>query len=549
MSEPHDSQGAPSAEASWQSLLEPWLKAADTDLAAMLQDVLEQHPELCARLEEALEGSQVENSGAQEDCEITIDLGGSHSASASDGIDMPAIAGFGDFDLLEEVGRGGMGIVYRARQKSLGRTVALKMILTGQLANAQEVRRFYAEAAAAAVLDHPHIVPIYDVDGREGRHYYTMGYVEGPTLDQVLKAHPLRPETAAEIVRKLALAVSYAHENGVVHRDLKPSNILMDVKGEPRITDFGLAMRDGHGTDERTGDIVGTPSYMAPEQAAGRVKEVNEAADIYSLGAILYACLTGRPPFQAETRFDTLLAVLEAEATLPRRLNRETPRELEWIIMRCLEKNPNNRYPSAQALADDLERWLLGEPVEAHRTGLWPRLRRWWRRQPTLVSHLAVLLVMALILPVMHILLKGTVAYLINMNLIFVAWAGASLGYQWMLDRPKLSEAARFLWAATDVCLLTLALFMTGPPLGGLLIGYPLLIVSAGMFFRVRLVIFMLVTCLVGFGMLVYAYETLRDPLYLAVYYAAGLISLGLMVAYQVYRIRALSRYYHKELV
>jgi serine/threonine-protein kinase len=590
----HD-RASTSAEASWRQLFQPWLKDADADLTAVLQDILEQHPELCMRLEEALGASQAEiegGDGTNEACDATIDLragrspesgspesGSPESGSPSGGarsspsasLDLPAIADFGDFDLLEEIGRGGMGIVYRARQKSLGRTVALKMILTGQLANAQEVRRFYAEAAAAAVLDHPHIVPIYDVDGRDGRHYYTMGYVEGPTLDEVLKAHPLRAEMAAEIVRKLALAVEYAHERGVVHRDLKPANILMDSQGEPRIADFGLAMRDGQGTDERTGDIVGTPSYMAPEQAAGRVKEVNEAADIYSLGSILYACLTGRPPFQAETRFDTLLAVLEAEATLPRQLNRETPRELEWIIMRCLEKKPDNRYPTAKALADDLERWLMGEPVEAHRTGLWPQLRRWWRRQPTLVSHLVVLVVMAIILQIMHVVLRGSTGYLINMNLIFLVWAGAITGYQWMLDRPRLAldadapvgmssfpqwllaprqlaESARFLWAATDVCLLTLALFLTGPPLGSLLIGYPLLIVAAGMFFRVRLVFFTLASCLIGFGVLAYAFETLRSPLYLAVYYAAGITSLGVMVAYQVYRIRALSRYYHKEL-
>src|SRR5690606_20478071 len=186
---------------------------------------------------------------------------------------------FGDYELFEEIGRGGMGIVYKARQSKLGRTVALKMILAGELAGPADVRRFRAEAEAAAKLDHPHIIPVYDVGECHGRHFFSMAYVEGPTLDHVLKMHPLPAESAAEIVRKVALAVHYAHDRGIIHRDLKLANILIDPNGEPKITDFGLAkLRDVQSVDERTGDIVGTPSYLSPEQAAGRVKEVGVAA-------------------------------------------------------------------------------------------------------------------------------------------------------------------------------------------------------------------------------------------------------------------------------
>jgi serine/threonine-protein kinase len=357
---------------------------------------------------------------------------------------------------------------------------------------------------------------------------------------------PLDPETAAEIVRKIALAAAYAHEQGIIHRDLKPANILLDNRGEPKIADFGLAKwGEGDGTNERTGDIVGTPSYMAPEQAAGRVNELTAAADVYSLGAILYACLTGRPPFQAESKLDTILAVLESEATLPRQINRQTPRELEWIVLRCLEKRPENRYPSAAALAEDLERFLLGEPVEARRTGWWPKLRRWARRQPSLVSHLAVIVVMTSAHQVLHVVLGGSTQYWINMTLLFAAWAIASVFFQWLLERPSRAEIARYCWAATDALLLTTALFLTGPPLDGLLIGYPLLIVAAGLFFRVRLVTFMTIACLIGFGVLCYGVPAEKP--YPPVYFALGMTAVGLMVAYQVHRIRVLSRYYHKD--
>lgn len=499
-----------------------------------LERLLEANPELCRQLEAAVAGQGSAS-------ELTIELDRSASASPS------PVGQFGDYELLEEIGRGGMGVVYRARQKSLGRIVALKMILAGEFADAAEVRRFHAEATAAAKFNHPHVVPIYEVNQCEGRHFFSMALVDGPTLDHVLKMRPLEPEKAAEIVRKIALAVQYAHERGVIHRDLKPANILLDVGGEPRIADFGLAKGgEVDSTLERTGDIVGTPSYMAPEQAAGKVNQVTTSADVYSLGAILYACVTGRPPFAAETKLDTVLAVLESEATLPRQINRQVPRELEWIILRCLEKHPDNRYASAAALAEDLERFLLGEPVEARRSGAWPRLRRWWRRQPMLVSHLVVIGAFMIAHQTLHWSLSGALAYLVQMTMLFLAWVLACVGFQIMLENPRRAVVGRFAWAACDAALLTMALYLTGPPLDGLVIGYPLLVVAAGLFFRVRLVAFMLAACLVGYGVLLSALPS-PEPVYPPIYFALGLTALGLMVMYQVHRIRVLSRYYRKE--
>ncbi len=282
---------------------------------------------------------------------------------------------FGDYELLDEIARGGMGVVYKARQCKLNRTVALKMILTGELASEAAVRRFYAEAEAAARLDHSHIVPVFEVGQHDGCHYFSMGYVEGESLAKRLRSGPLPPQQAAEYVRKIALAVHYAHEKGVVHRDLKPANVLLDGHGEPKVTDFGLAKRiDATDGATATGEVLGTPSYMPPEQAAGKVSELGPTADVYSLGATLYALLTGRPPFQAANVMDTLLQVLECPPPPPQVLNPDVPPDLQTVCMKCLEKAPGQRYASAAELADDLDRWLNGEPVHARSYRLMTRL-------------------------------------------------------------------------------------------------------------------------------------------------------------------------------
>jgi serine/threonine-protein kinase len=279
----------------------------------------------------------------------------------------------GDYELLVELGRGGMGVVYQARQVSLDRMVALKMILRGTTASPADLARFRAEAEAVARLDHPGIVPVYEVGELDGQPYFSMKFVAGTTLARRLTDGPLAPREAAALLAPVCRAIHFAHTQGVLHRDLKPSNILIDLDGRPHVTDFGLAKRisePGASGLTNTGAILGTPSYMAPEQAAGTRGEIGPASDVYSLGTILYAMLTGRPPFQAASPVDTVLLVLEQEPLPPRLINATADRDLEMIALMALQKPPELRYPSAQAMAEDLEAFLAGEPVSARSGGV-----------------------------------------------------------------------------------------------------------------------------------------------------------------------------------
>jgi len=305
---------------------------------------------------------------------------------------------FGDYELLEEIARGGMGVVYKARQVKLQRIVAVKMILAGELANQTDVERFHTEARAAANLHHPNIVAIHEVGQHDGQHYFSMDYVAGESLANKIARGPLPAREAATLLMKVAQAVSFAHVEGVIHRDLKPANILLDAKGEPHVTDFGLAKgiqgqpgAAATGLDlTQTGQVLGTPSYMPPEQAAGKTKDISSRSDVYSLGAVLYCELTGRPPFQAASTLDTLLQVLDREPVPPRTLNSAVSRDLETICLKCLAKEPRKRYPSAQELAADLDRFLTGRPIQARRIGPVGRSWRWCRRNPTLAAASAL---------------------------------------------------------------------------------------------------------------------------------------------------------------
>jgi outer membrane protein assembly factor BamB/tRNA A-37 threonylcarbamoyl transferase component Bud32 len=288
---------------------------------------------------------------------------------------------FGDYELLEEIARGGMGVVYKARQISLNRVVALKLILAGQLADEGEVRRFQAEAQTAAGLQHPNIVAIHAVGQHDGQHYFSMDYVEGRNLTDRVRDHPLPPRQAAGYVQTVAAAIHYAHQKGVLHRDLKPSNILVDAFDQPRVTDFGLAKRLGDKGLTATGAVLGTPSYMPPEQAAGDLSKIGPASDVYSLGAVLYELVTGRPPFQAATALDVLRQVLETEPAPPRLLNPGIDRDLETVILKCLAKQPGRRYAGAQDLADDLAAYREGRPIKARRPGWVRRALRWMGKQ------------------------------------------------------------------------------------------------------------------------------------------------------------------------
>ena len=302
----------------------------------------------------------------------------------------------GDYELLEVVGRGGQGVVYRAHQKSLNRTVALKMISLGSWATEAHLKRFRREAEAAASLEHSGIVPIYEVGESDGSFYFSMRFVEGGQLDQVMKREPISLREATELIAKVARTVHYAHEHGIVHRDIKPGNILVDAKGEPLLTDFGLArLVEAESTVTRTKEVMGTPSYMAPEQAVGNNAAVSSATDVYGLGAVLYQLLTDHPPFAGGTTFETIKLVLDTEPRPPRLLNREVDRELSTICLKCLEKDPKRRYPSALALAEDLEHWLKHEPIRAKRSGFFIHARKWVRRKPALAALIASLIALA----------------------------------------------------------------------------------------------------------------------------------------------------------
>ena len=290
----------------------------------------------------------------------------------------------GDYELLEEVGRGGQGVVFRARQKSLNRIVALKIIGLGQWATQAHLKRFRLEAEAAASLDHPCIVPIYEVGEPDGQCSFSMKFVEGGQLDEVVKQSPMSLRQAVELIAKVARTVHYAHEHGILHRDIKPGNILLDRKGEPHLTDFGLArLVESESTITRTVEVLGTPSYMAPEQAAGNNAQLTSATDVYGLGAVLYQLLTAHPPFAGGTTYETIKLLLEAEPRQPRLWNPKVDRDLSTICLKCLEKDPQRRYSSAQALAEDLERWLRHEPIHARRAGVIGRGKKWLQRNPT----------------------------------------------------------------------------------------------------------------------------------------------------------------------
>jgi tetratricopeptide (TPR) repeat protein/tRNA A-37 threonylcarbamoyl transferase component Bud32 len=400
-------QGPGEAGKNLDEVLAQYLLACEAGATPSRQQLVTDYPDLARELEEFFQGrDRFERVAAP--LRILGIAGGSPPSDPNQTVGtwshgepertLSLPCSFGDYELLEELARGGMGVVYKARQKSANRLVAVKRIRAGALASAGELQRFRNEAETVANLDHPHIVPLYEVGDHDGEPFFSMKLVEGQCLVEQLPRFQSDPQAAAQLVVQIARAVHYAHQRGVLHRDLKPGNVLLDGENRPHVSDFGLAKRVE--TDSgltQSGLLVGTPSYMSPEQASGRRQALTTAADVYGLGAILYALLTGRPPFKGQTVLETLEQIKEQEPRPPSSLNVRVDRELEAVCLKCLNKEPARRYASAETLAEDLERWLRGETIAARPAGRAERLWRWSRRHQALVRSAAMVLLLAVL--------------------------------------------------------------------------------------------------------------------------------------------------------
>jgi serine/threonine protein kinase len=399
MADPHDSKFLDDPE--FQSLLVACLESLQRGETIDREALARDFPRYAFDVEQFLDDRQLleqvtSEFGDVKPSRIAISADEKVSARSDDFSIGDTIRYIGEYEILDEIARGGMGVVFKARQQKLNRVVALKMILAGRLADASDVNRFQREAQAAGRLKHSNIVPVHEIGEHDGRHYFTMDFVEGRSLAEAIREEALTPQVAAEIVRTVAQAVQYAHQQGTVHRDLKPANVLLNSDGQPQITDFGLA-KLLESVDEETraqltasGQVLGTPSYMAPEQASGKQDQVGAATDIYSLGAILYTSLTGRAPFVADSPVNTLLQVMREEPVSPRALNPSVPKDLETICLKCLSKEPHKRYGTAQELANDLDRFLDGRPVAARPIGVPGKTWRWAQRNRSIAALTAL---------------------------------------------------------------------------------------------------------------------------------------------------------------
>ncbi len=452
---------------------------------------------------------------------------------------------FGRYRLLEQIGRGGMGAVFRAEQPELNREVAIKVILQGELATDAELHRFQHEAQAAASLRHPNIVSIHDVGCTDGLHFFAMDLMPGGSLSQRLQQGPLSDSEAVTLVLQIARAVAYLHERGVIHRDIKPSNIVFDDHGNPCLTDFGLAKSfETDSGQTRTGDLLGTASYMSPEQASGDVRNLSPRTDVYSLGAVLYELITGEPPFRGEGYLDTVLRVIEREPTCPRRIRRGISRDLEQICMKCLEKKPADRYASATLLANDLERHLRGEPIDSPAADLSLRIQRFVRRYPALVVHISVLAAVAVIVALRNMLDVGANRNYMTIQGILVVWALASFALQEAQAKLHGERWTQTLWAIVDTVLITCLIYLAEVPREALLAAYPAFVAASGLWAHQSLVVTSTVTSLVGYATLAFLEPSFATPLHHALILVAIILSVGLAVGIQVRRLRLLSQYH-----
>lgn len=478
---------------------------------------------------------------------------------------------FGKYHLEAELGRGGMGIVFQARQTDLHRKVAVKMILHGPLASAGEVDRFLKEARAVAKLQHPHIVQVYEVGEQVGQHYLAMEFVDGTSLERLLSEQKSRnglpaPDDAVRFLLPLVQAVHFLHQQGVLHRDLKPGNILLQRTEHKlptdgwasaylaKIADFGLA-KSLLGDDTQctaSGIIVGTPSYMAPEQASN-TKKLTPAADVYALGAILYELLTGQPPFKAATTLDTIVMLLENEPEQPRKLRPEIPKPLESIVLKCLEKDPDKRYASAEELAADLKRYLAGEPVQAQPFSVWRNFIHWTRREPALASHVSALAAFTAIIQINYHLSRNVDLTLhVYVLMVLGIWLVLSFVYQALLRKQSDPRRVACAWIATDVLLFSLVLMIRGVETGPLIIGFPMLVAVSGLWLHASVIWFATIATELGILFLMpywHGWDYLRDNPHHPLLVIVMIALLGWVMAYQVERVRSLSRFYGNRLV
>lgn len=403
------------------------------------------------------------------------------------------------YEILDEVDRGGMGIVYRARHKELNRIVALKIIRSGEFANEIERARFRREAQIAAQLVHPGIVPIYEIGERNNLIYYTMAFVEGCPLLELARSPTLSIAAKVQLVYQLTKALEYAHGQGVAHRDIKPSNILIDQHGSPILIDFGLAKSTHTESDiTQSGAMLGTPSYMAPEQIQHHHDHDLRLSDIYSLGVVLYHLLVGRPPFVGPTSFDIMLQLKDRQPVRPSRLNRQVDRELDTICLRAMEKIPSERYATAAEFGRDLERWIHGSAVSSPTKSTWIRWIRWWKQEPGLVSHAVAISVVILVLVLSH-LLGYSLAHLPTQLAVLLTWLLLCFPLQRWILQSKDTHVPAILWGLIDLACVSWLIATAGPPRSLLLVAYPLMITASALFYRTRFVILMTTACILAF--------------------------------------------------
>ncbi|MBI1248966.1 protein kinase [bacterium] len=520
-----------------------WIKTHFNDR----EDLAEQLRQMLAADDNtALDQSPIHQRLAEQESTLaTVDLDPEKTLQASQASDVAdTLPGY---ELLNELGRGGMGVVFKARQISPERTVAVKMILSGQFASAQEIQRFRAEAEAAANLAHAGIVPIYEVGHHQGRHFFSMGYVEGRSLAEIIRTEKPSPEQTAELVLQIAQAMAHAHSMGIVHRDLKPSNILIDAEGQPHVTDFGLAKRmDGNSEMTYSGQILGSPGYMAPEQAAGRKDQISSATDIYGLGAILYALLTGKPPFAGNNILEAIDQICTMNPIPPRKLNWQVPRALETICLKCMHKTPAARYHSMKELAADLEAYLRHEPIRAKPLGIGERIIYWARRKPGLASTLACVILFFAYHAVSSYILKEPVSarpwFRISSVGFAIAFSGAAWFFQRLYERPSTRKVAIYAWMTWNFILLTALLFLVHGAASPLAIVYLLLIAASATLYEKGLVGYTMTLAAIGYLTHVIVGATIRPVGFVDFYQATcmmlAIVILGMIQYFVVRRIR-----------